>query len=213
MGAVTKYHSSSFSWIHDCDRDPRPSSLLRLIPQSTTRLQQGAGHITSQVYPIRTREGIPTTRLTNIHYHRRSGVKRWIAVRAPFFTLPSKSTWTYSPDRLLIRQKQISQFDEYFDDLHVDLTSASSADRKPLDDPLQWWLEVGCGKYPIIFKMACDYLTIPATSRECERACSGVRGTITCDRNSLSSDTISKTRGRRQASQLCEGSLRVTQTL
>ena len=72
----------------------------------------------------------------------------------------------------------------------MDLASASSADRKLLDDPWQWWLKVGRGKYPIVFKMACDYLTIPATSCECERAFSGARRTITCDRNTLSSDTI-----------------------
>lgn len=38
--------------------------------------------------------------------------------------------------------------------------------------------------------MARDYLTIPSTSCDCERAFSKARRTITSDRNALSSDTI-----------------------
>jgi hypothetical protein len=38
--------------------------------------------------------------------------------------------------------------------------------------------------------MACDYLSIPSTSCECERAFSKARRTITADRNRLSGATI-----------------------
>jgi hypothetical protein len=45
-------------------------------------------------------------------------------------------------------------------------------------------------RYPLVFKMACDYLSIPCTSCECERAFSKARRTITADRNSLGGETI-----------------------
>jgi hypothetical protein len=41
-----------------------------------------------------------------------------------------------------------------------------------------------------VFKIACDYLSMPSTSCECERAFSKARRTITCDRNQLSGATI-----------------------
>ena len=103
----------------------------------------------------------------------------------------SKSIWTYSLEYGLIGSRS-----DYHDLTTVstiswvNLASASSADRKILDDPRQWWLKVSCGKYPIVFRMACNYLPIPAASCECERASSGARRTITCDRNTFSSDTI-----------------------
>jgi hypothetical protein len=53
-----------------------------------------------------------------------------------------------------------------------------------------WWLQYGRTRYPIVFKMACDYLSIPSTSCECERAFSKARRTITADRNALSGATI-----------------------
>ena len=62
-------HHLSLSWIRDCDRDPCISrytvvtviaATLSSLSLSTTRLQQGAGHITSRTYPSRAREGIPT---------------------------------------------------------------------------------------------------------------------------------------------------------
>jgi hypothetical protein len=45
-------------------------------------------------------------------------------------------------------------------------------------------------RYPIVFRMACDYLSIPSTSCGCERAFSKARRTITCDRNKLGGATI-----------------------
>jgi len=44
--------------------------------------------------------------------------------------------------------------------------------------------------YPILFKIALDFLSILGTSCDCERAFSGGRRTITNDRNSLSGATI-----------------------
>lgn len=88
------------------------------------------------------------------------------------------------------RQKRVSQLDEYFDDLRADLTGANPTYMALLDDPWRWWLEIGRSKYPIVFKMAVDYLSIPPTSCECERAFSSARRTITCDCNSLTGATI-----------------------
>ena len=88
------------------------------------------------------------------------------------------------------RQKRLSQLDEYFDDLVTDLNSGSEQELQLLSDPWAWWLKIGRDKYPIVFKMAVDHLTIPSTSCDCERAFSKARRTITCDRNSLSSTTI-----------------------
>lgn len=88
------------------------------------------------------------------------------------------------------RQKRTTQLDEYFDDLLTDVTNASDRELALLDDPWAWWLQNGRDRYPIVFKMATDYLCIPATSCECERAFSRARRTITCDRNSLSYGTI-----------------------
>jgi ABC-type transport system involved in cytochrome bd biosynthesis fused ATPase/permease subunit len=42
----------------------------------------------------------------------------------------------------------------------------------------------------VVFKIATDYLSIPATSCECERSFSTAKRTITSDRNSLSAATI-----------------------
>jgi hypothetical protein len=105
-------------------------------------------------------------------------------------------TQTMSVDLMLLtnaknkRQKRVSQVDEYFDDLLSDLTNSSDDNLALLDDPWAWWLQVGRFKYPLIFKMAADYLSIPSTSCSCERSFSKAKRTITCDRNSLSGATI-----------------------
>jgi hypothetical protein len=86
--------------------------------------------------------------------------------------------------------KQTGQLDEYFDSLLIDYTNASSDDLERVNDPWRWWLEVGQRRYSMLFKIALDYLSIPSTSCKCERAFSRAKQTITCDRNSFTSDTI-----------------------
>jgi hypothetical protein len=89
------------------------------------------------------------------------------------------------------RQKRTNQLDDYLDSLAFEHATASSHEQRLLKhEPWAWWLEYGRTRYPIVFKMACDYLSIPSTSCECERAFSKARRTITCDRNRLSGATI-----------------------
>jgi hypothetical protein len=76
-------------------------------------------------------------------------------------------TQTMSVDLMLLtsaknkRQKRVSQVDKYFDDLLSDLTNSTNDNLALLNDPWAWWLQVGRFKYPLIFKMAADYLSIP----------------------------------------------------
>jgi len=88
------------------------------------------------------------------------------------------------------RQKRTTQLEEYFDDLRDDLTNATEQQLVLLHNPWRWWLEIGRKKYPVVFKIATDYLSIPATSCECERCFSTAKRTITSDRNSLNAATI-----------------------
>jgi len=88
------------------------------------------------------------------------------------------------------KQRRVRQLKEYFDALVTDLTTASEHELKLLKKPFEWWLQVGKKTYPILFKIAVDFLSIPSTSCECERCFSSARRTITCDRNSLSRDAI-----------------------
>jgi hypothetical protein len=105
-------------------------------------------------------------------------------------------TQTMSVDLMLLtnaknkKTKRTSQLDEYFDDLLRDLTHSNEQQLALLDDPWAWWLQVGRLQYPIVFKIATDFLSIPSTSCDCERSFSTARRTITCDRNSLGGDTI-----------------------
>lgn len=87
------------------------------------------------------------------------------------------------------RQKRSSQIDEYIDNLNEDLCR-DEAYQELMADPWRWWLKVGRSKYPVLFKMAVDFLSIPSTSCECERCFSAAKRTITCDRNSLQPSTI-----------------------
>jgi hypothetical protein len=87
------------------------------------------------------------------------------------------------------RQKKSNQLKEYFNDLIEDLNKSEDY-LDMMDDPWAWWLQVGKSKYPIVFRMACDFLSIPCTSCECERCFSSAKRTITDDRNSLSASTI-----------------------
>jgi hypothetical protein len=88
------------------------------------------------------------------------------------------------------RQRRIGQIEEYYESLDTDLNAANERDQPVLEDPWGWWQRVGRNRYPILFKMACDYLTIPCTSCDCERCFSSARRTITNDRNGLSGTTI-----------------------
>jgi hypothetical protein len=87
------------------------------------------------------------------------------------------------------RVKRVSQVDEYFDALLMDCTNASNDDLELLEKPWLWWLQHR-NRYPILFKVATNYLSIPSMSCECERAFSKAGRTIMCDCNSLHSDTI-----------------------
>jgi hypothetical protein len=78
---------------------------------------------------------------------------------------------------------------EYFDDLDEDLLK-DEVYQELMADPWQWWLQVGRSRYPVVFKMAVDFLSIPSTSCECERCFSTAGRTITNDWNSLSPATI-----------------------
>jgi hypothetical protein len=88
------------------------------------------------------------------------------------------------------RQRQVGQLEEYFEALVTDLTTGSEGELQLLKNPWDWWLQSGRHQYPILFKIATDYLTIPCTSCNCERAFSTAGRTITCDCNSLSGSTI-----------------------
>lgn len=72
----------------------------------------------------------------------------------------------------------------------IDLNNENEREQELLEDPWEWWLQRGRHDYPILFKMATDFLSIPATSCANERAFSKARRTITCDRNSLGGATI-----------------------
>ena len=57
-------------------------------------------------------------------------------------------------------------------------------------DPLRWWLTRGKSSYPILYKIALDFLTILATSCECERCFSAAGRTVTNNYNYLLGATI-----------------------
>ncbi|KAK7192235.1 transposase-like protein [Paraphaeosphaeria sporulosa] len=67
------------------------------------------------------------------------------------------------------------------------LTISASPDMyKLMQDSHRWWVDVGQKCYPVVYKMAMDHLSVPATSCDCEQCFSSARRTITCDRNQLS---------------------------
>ncbi|KDQ21388.1 hypothetical protein BOTBODRAFT_72998, partial [Botryobasidium botryosum FD-172 SS1] len=57
------------------------------------------------------------------------------------------------------------------------------------DDPLAWW-STKRSAWPELSRMAINYLSIPATSVDVERAFSYGRRTVSLYRHSLSSETI-----------------------
>jgi len=85
------------------------------------------------------------------------------------------------------KQKRVNQLDDYFDNLCMDLMNAGEDERHMIetDNAWGWWHHYGRTRYPILFKIATDYLSIPATSCECERCFSKARRTISDDRNNL----------------------------
>jgi hypothetical protein len=58
------------------------------------------------------------------------------------------------------RQRRVGQLEEYFESLVIDLTTGSERDLELLDEPWAWWLQIGRNRYPILFKIATDYLSI-----------------------------------------------------
>lgn len=84
------------------------------------------------------------------------------------------------------RAKTANELDLYYAATRVDLLG----DNPLLDEPVEWWLQRGRKQYPTLFKMALDFLSIPCTSCECERAFSGGAKTVTTDRNKLQGLTI-----------------------
>jgi hypothetical protein len=99
------------------------------------------------------------------------------------------------------RQRRVGQVEEYFESLVTDLITAIDRDLELLDGPWQWWLQVGHNRYPILFKVATNFLSILSTSCDCRRAFSSARRTITYNRNSLHGNTV-------EAIQLQKGWLR-----
>ena len=88
------------------------------------------------------------------------------------------------------RQKQHDELQEYFEAIAVDLRNDDIEYQRLLNDPWQWWVRQGQHKYPVLFRLACDFLSIPSTSCECERCFSLARRTITDDRNRLQPSVI-----------------------
>lgn len=82
--------------------------------------------------------------------------------------------------------KRQSELQLYFDEIAQDVAEG----REDLQYPLIWWQTVGHKRYPTLHQMALDYLSIPATSCECERAFSAAKRTISVDRNRLAPATI-----------------------
>jgi hypothetical protein len=89
------------------------------------------------------------------------------------------------------QQKRTNQLDDYLVLLAFEHATMSKHKQRLLKHkPWALWLQYGRTRYPIVFRMACNYLSIPSTSCGCERAFSKARCTIMCDRNKLGGATI-----------------------
>lgn len=88
------------------------------------------------------------------------------------------------------RQRALNELENYYASMNDDLRKFKETADKRLNNPLLWWEEVGKKEYPTLYRMALDYLSIPPTSCDCERAFSGARRTVTTDRNLLHGTTI-----------------------
>jgi hypothetical protein len=88
------------------------------------------------------------------------------------------------------RTGRTNEISRYQDSLTVALINGQLP-KDPLKvDPIAWWQKEGKVDYPVLYRMALDFLSVPSTSCECERAFSSARRTVTDDRNSLSASTI-----------------------
>lgn len=87
------------------------------------------------------------------------------------------------------RAKKTTELQKYYD-CHYQETVEAKDDGLLFRDPLTWWVQVGRYSYPILFKIALDFLSIPSTSCESERAFNGGQRTVTKDGNSRSAATI-----------------------
>jgi hypothetical protein len=81
-----------------------------------------------------------------------------------------------------LKARARNELDRYYDD-HKHF-------QDEVNDPLEWWHTKGKKEYPILYKMAVDFLSIPATSCECERVFSQAKKLITDERCRLSASTI-----------------------
>lgn len=94
------------------------------------------------------------------------------------------------------RARKVNELELYYDQLLEDVAAAElekqqDSKKVPLiERPHDWWRQVGHKAYPTLFKIALDYLSIPATSCDAERAFSTAGRTITLDRNPLTAPTI-----------------------
>jgi hypothetical protein len=88
------------------------------------------------------------------------------------------------------KQRQRDELQEYYEAIAIDLRNDDPEYQRLLNNPWQWWVTQGQHKYPVLFKMACDFLSIPSTSCEPERCFSLARRTITDDWNKLQPSTI-----------------------
>jgi hypothetical protein len=95
------------------------------------------------------------------------------------------------------RARKVNELELYYEALLEDLAAAEVEKEErgeghiPLiERPFDWWCQVGQKQYPVLFKIALDFISIPATSCETERAFSTAKRTISIDRNSLSATTI-----------------------
>ena len=89
------------------------------------------------------------------------------------------------------KRKPISELEEYYESIREDSQNDNPTYHEIFrKDPWQWWVKYGQHRYPTLFEMAIDLLSIPATSCECERCFSSAKRSITADRNSLLPSTI-----------------------
>ncbi|KAF1943323.1 hypothetical protein EJ02DRAFT_486282 [Clathrospora elynae] len=88
--------------------------------------------------------------------------------------LPSSSSsnnlyaWAMAIDLHLLtgnknkRQHCIGHLKEYYKALSIDLNTTNKRGWPELDKPWRWWLQVGRNRFPILFKMATNCLSIPS---------------------------------------------------
>ena len=93
------------------------------------------------------------------------------------------------------RNKLMAEIEDYLDEANEDIALAEQEPDSPhaillKGCPIRWWQRVGRRRFPLLYKIAIDYLVIPGTSCECERCFSKAGRLITTDRNRLSAPLI-----------------------